>query len=1117
MKHIFLFLLVLLCLNSQAQFFQPYGKNKTANAIYPGALIVTSQVNLYDSLEPSRTFFYKYTKKDDLWKEDINHQIVYKKLNEVLINGVMKGNHSVYQIPYGTLFPYNLYELNQTMTLPEIEESLGKRKEYFENYDDEGNYFTEEREVNYDLSEIKSLQFVEEWSFDEEKFQMNKKVLGVIPIRHLLDYDVEEEIYRRTFLIRYDYNAKPPKNLKQIYRIKYEFPIENENLSFYAEWEFGKYEKYDNPMWTVLAADRLKNLLFKAVINGKIQPYDFETGEPMSLADCRIGLGEREENYMIYNEYEEYTDNIVKIPANMDDVKSFIFVEDWLIDEQSLQIVKTVVGIAPVRYYMPSYENEQIERKVPFVIYFEDYGKKPFIIEKSFDNNHWLVTKNEKYGLVDKTNNNLVIDIAYDSLFFFSEGQDYYVVKQNNMFGTLSANDFKPIVPIIYDRIEMLNWQKEILTVKKNGKIGIVEALTGKIIYPVQYDTVFQDNNIDQYYRTKLGNKYGLIEKESNKEILIPVYEGIITFDNNYLKAWHNNKQCLISISDFKIIPGTEYEEINAWYNGYYIYKENGYYGILNPDFSVQLMAQYDEINPSEEGIIQTKRNNKMELISLKDKRSLIPESFVFDNIYQTVGNIAVLQNGEGCRLYDFNTERLSESEFPCDSLMMYDNSISILSQGCIDKQSLKLTSEQAVENLFKVKWSVPIGFTSYRNNIIEEDGKIYVGSNGKDRNDSADVMDGVYVIDAKTGKKILQIKGTKPGDNDVAGVALASNLLYFGNDNYQFFCYSSDGKKVWEYKTLYDTESCPALSDLNGDGVKDVVFTTQGNGITALNGKTGKVLWKELENEISTYDIGRYMNSPGIYDINNDGTDDIIYNAYSDIRCLNGKDGKLFWNFETSEYQLHTSPTIMVKNNDISIISTARYSNMYVLNREGIAKYMIGLIGYSVSGVVPSPDFKTLITGNTNGGWIDNFSTYSGLSFMANECEGCSYQRKGYSEDTAGYKTQDRQFYRIGTTSSSPVIADLLQNGNNQVLICSEDGIMAIADVSGELKYLLGLPAGVECTPLIKDIDKDGYLEILVADIKGNLTCYATKSKGTVFYGQFRGNNLNTGVVVGN
>jgi len=56
--------------------------------------------------------------------------------------------------------------------------------------------------------------------------------------------------------------------------------------------------------------------------------------------------------------------------------------------------------------------------------------------------------------------------------------------------------------------------------------------------------------------------------------------------------------------------------------------------------------------------------------------------------------------------------------------------------------------------------------------------------------------------------------------------------------------------------------------------------------------------------------------------------------------------------------------------------------------------------------------------------------------------------------------------------------------------------------------------PVGVESTPLIKDVDNDGFLELLVADYQGNITCYATQSKGKVFIGQFRNDNRNTGVL---
>jgi hypothetical protein len=48
-------------------------------------------------------------------------------------------------------------------------------------------------------------------------------------------------------------------------------------------------------------------------------------------------------------------------------------------------------------------------------------------------------------------------------------------------------------------------------------------------------------------------------------------------------------------------------------------------------------------------------------------------------------------------------------------------------------------------------------------------------------------------------------------------------------------------------------------------------------------------------------------------------------------------------------------------------------------------------------------------------------------------------------------------------------------------------------------------LPAGCEASLLVVDVDGDGKLEILVADLQGYLTCYSTNSKGKVDVSGFR------------
>ncbi len=99
-----------------------------------------------------------------------------------------------------------------------------------------------------------------------------------------------------------------------------------------------------------------------------------------------------------------------------------------------------------------------------------------------------------------------------------------------------------------------------------------------------------------------------------------------------------------------------------------------------------------------------------------------------------------------------------------------------------------------------------------------------------------------------------------------------------------------------------------------------------------------------------------------------------------------------------------------------------------------------------------------------------------------------------------------------IGKTSSTPLVADVLGNGKYQTIAVSEDGILGIFDEEGHQLYRLQLASGSETTPLIKDVDGDGFLEIIILEDTGMISCYKTKSKGKIHWGQFRGDNNNSG-----
>lgn len=431
-----------------------------------------------------------------------------------------------------------------------------------------------------------------------------------------------------------------------------------------------------------------------------------------------------------------------------------------------------------------------------------------------------------------------------------------------------------------------------------------------------------------------------------------------------------------------------------------------------------------------------------------------------------------------------------------------------------LDNIAPEITSDSIAQTEFvrgkeidlALKWKTPIGLTTFRSTISLANNLIIVGSNGESLSSLNDSQDGVYLINPKTGEIKRHIQNEMGEDSDINGVAIYGDNLFFGSDNSYLFSYSFDGNKNWSFATDGDVEGAPSLTDITGDSFPDVVFTTENGSVYALNGKDGALIWNfvaKMEQTPGKYEYlssNAFMSSPAVFDINQDGVKDVLVGARNAIfYAIDGKTGEVIWKYHTGS-GIHSSAMVANVLGKQQIIFAEAYSDIHILDNDGRLQNKKELYAYSqgIQGLFSSPvytDKNNIVIGSS---WWDN-------------------EDDGFWIVPLGYENTEPQpqplFLGVKNVSATPLIADIIGNQKSQIIIATEDGKLIISNEQGYILATMSLESGVEATPLIADIDNDGKNELLIAARDGYLYCYETNGSG-IHWGQFRGNNLNTGVL---
>ncbi|MBS0000048.1 MAG: PQQ-binding-like beta-propeller repeat protein [Cyclobacteriaceae bacterium] len=122
--------------------------------------------------------------------------------------------------------------------------------------------------------------------------------------------------------------------------------------------------------------------------------------------------------------------------------------------------------------------------------------------------------------------------------------------------------------------------------------------------------------------------------------------------------------------------------------------------------------------------------------------------------------------------------------------------------------------------------------------------------------------------------------------------------------------CSDKKTEIVWDRNLpVIGSQSSPRATDLNGDGILDIVMGAGKNeyqhsdqGILAFDGKTGELIWQQEA-------IDQVFGSATFTDITGDGVSDVFIGGRSNqLMALNGKTGEVIWKYK---YQFEEDPVL--------------------------------------------------------------------------------------------------------------------------------------------------------------------------------------------------------------
>jgi hypothetical protein len=331
-----------------------------------------------------------------------------------------------------------------------------------------------------------------------------------------------------------------------------------------------------------------------------------------------------------------------------------------------------------------------------------------------------------------------------------------------------------------------------------------------------------------------------------------------------------------------------------------------------------------------------------------------------------------------------------------------------------------------------------------------------------------------------------------------------------------QIFVFKKDGSVLagWPKTTTNLCWASPVVGDIDGDGdleivaydVAGIVYAWHRNGVEVRNGDNNPATDGPF---FVTKNPGTWhMSTPAVADMDGDGVVELIVCSPADsIYCLNGNGSRVpGWPVKVLDVNANitASPAVGDVDGDghPEVIVQSSTARVYGLNHDGTVMAGWPVWVYSNTGTIaPSPALADL----------------DGDGKLEVVIAGLDKKCYVFKYDGTPYPGWPQTYGTTAATESSPIVGDIDGDHSPDIILACEEGRVHAWRSNGQ--YIVGFPIDLKTyvrgTPVVSDLDLDGNVELAAMGWDRNLNIWHLTGEwyaGCTEWNGFHANTYNTG-----